>query len=227
MDKVYFHILDSKNNDQCVSYTAREDGLLELSMPNCASYEVQYHISMFFALVLDKDEIKKIISKQNKMQEDFRKRVNQMVDKYRKEFDLNFDIKVGLITKARKINDANLKQHGEILQSHLILRDSLQYAPDEIVDRIIRYTIFYIARQYETFYCSDELGEIVDPKYKVPISDIEICKIVVDYKAAVEELEKSLKAYPIKYRQVFLNDKHLHCYTAPNDKCMFGIKSAF
>lgn len=214
MENIFYSII--KSDCQEISSSLNENGLLEFTIPkNCTDEE----FSKYFRS-LGTEEHSKIADKQKKSKEVFRKKVNKMIDKYRKEFDLPFMIDLRIQSKTQKINDCNGEFHGWVYESNLMIISILQYFPDELVEKIIRYTVYLIACQYEESYSKIKymsVGALEFPdgeesikqqyevpeeaKYHVSVPYSKIKKMETDYKAACNQFSGDLKKHPIHYIQ--------------------------
>lgn len=212
MENIFYSII--KADCQEISSSLNENGLLEFTIPkNCTNEE----LSKYFRS-LGVEEHSKIADKQKKAKEVFRKKVEKMIDKYRKEFDLPFIIRLRLQNETKKLNDCNVDLHGIVFTGHLSIVSILQYSPDELVEKIIRCTVFMIACQYEercsqikgmttsVFMFPD--GEIEnstyfeipeDTKYRISVPYSKIEKINTDYEAACNQFLENLDKRPINY----------------------------
>ena len=206
MDNLFFRV--TKEDCQEVSSSQNENGLLEIVAPkNCDDKEIIKHIMGLGTTEYDK---------QKRAKEAFRKKVSKMIDKYREEFNLPFIIKLRLQTKTKKINDCNVECHGIVFEGNLLIAAFLQYFPDELVEKIIRCTVYMMACEYEerTFELksltigtlsfpdgkiesSEHFDVPEDAKYSISLEYSEIQKIKSDYELAVKQIVDGMKRKPI------------------------------
>lgn len=210
MESVFFTVI--KEDCHEVSLSQKENGLLEIViLKECDDKEaVKYLCS------LDAEECKKIVDKQKKAKEVFRNKVKILIDKYAEEFTLPFSIKFRIQTISKKINDCNVELHGNIFEGNLSIYAVLQFFSDEIVEKIIRNTVYSMACKYEIKYSeikysitnvinlkdrtieSSSYAEIPEElKYRVSLEYSEIKKIEADYDSAVKIVIDVLKKQPI------------------------------
>lgn len=211
MENIVYSII--KADCQEISSSLNENGLLEFTIPkNCTDEEFSRYLCSLGA-----EERSKITDKQKKTKEAFRKKVNEMIDKYKKEFDLTLFIKLRLQNKTKKVNDYNVQIQGIEFNGNLSIISILQYFPDELVEKIIRCTVYMIACQYQelysqvkgmsvgTFKFPDEEIESKtykiseEEKYRIPVPYSEIEKIKTDYEAACNQFFEDLDKHPISY----------------------------
>lgn len=210
MESIFFSVI--KEDCQEVSSSQKENSLLEVVAPkNCTDREILKYIKS-----LNPEEYSKIVDKQKKTKEAFRKKVNKMIDKYREEFNLPFLISLRLQTKTKKLNDCNVELHGIVFEGHLSIAVILQYFPDELVEKIIRCTVYMIACEYEDLFSkikgltvgalSFPDGEIEsvkysdipeEAKYRISVEYSEIQKIKSDYNLAVKQVLDEMKRQTI------------------------------
>ena len=156
----------------------------------------------------DRDDI---IVIQEKSKKAFRKKVKELIDKYRKELGLDFSINLTFMTKTNKLRDWHVDLHGIVFTGYISLLAATQFFPDETVDKIIHCGVYSIAREYEqmcgqisgfTWGEVDILtGETISethhpgtgPKYRLPLSESEEEKIISDYRTAEKHIIQSLK----------------------------------
>lgn len=210
MENIFYSII--KADCQEINSSLNENGLLELTIPkNCTDEERSKYFRSLGA-----EERSKIADKQKKAKEAFRKKVNKMIDKYKKEFNLPLMIKLRLQNKTEKLNNCSVELHGLVFDSNLSIISILQYFPDELVEKIIRCTVYMIACQYEEL-CSQIKGistgmfkfpdgEIEsntyevseEAKYRISVPYSEIEKIKADYEAACYQFREDLKKRQLK-----------------------------
>ena len=132
-------------------------------------------------------------------------------------FDLTLFIKLRLQNKTKKVNDYNVQIQGIEFNGNLSIISILQYFPDELVEKIIRCTVYMIACQYEELYSQVKgmsVGTFKFPdgesesktykipeeeKYRISVPYSEIEKIKADYEAACNQFLEDLDKRPISY----------------------------
>lgn len=209
-ESMFFSVI--KEECQEMSLSQKENGLLEIVLPkSCDDKELSKYING-----LGMEEYNKIVDKQKKSKEVFRKNVAKLIEKYKKEFNLPFEIKLRLQTKSNKLNDCNVEVHGIVFKGNMSIATLLQYFPDDIVEKIIRCTVYMIACEYEELfgringitmgvleYTDSEsehcyYSEIEEEKkYRISLETSEIQKIKSDYELAVKQLFEEMKKKPI------------------------------
>lgn len=212
MDSMFYRVI--KEDCQKMSFSQKENGLLEIVMPK--DYDNK-ELSKFIS-GLGSEEYSKIVDKQKKAKEVFRNKAKQMIDKYREEFKLPFLINLRIQTKTKKFNDCSVELHGIVFEGHLSLVFFLQYFSDELLEKIIRCTVFIMACEYEqrfseldvvttnVFNISDGGIKRInctkipkEAKYRITLEYSEIEKIKADYDAAYKQILDDMKKYPIMY----------------------------
>lgn len=211
MENIFYSII--KADCQGISSSLNENGLLEFMIPkDCTDEEFSKYLCSLGA-----EECGKIADKQKKTKKVFRKKVDIMIDKYKKEFDIKLMINLRLQNKTKKLNDYNVQVQGIEIYGNLSVSSILQYFPDELVETIIRGSVYMIACKYEEL-CSQIKGVSVgvfqfpdeeikngtyqiqeEAKYHISVPYSEIEKIMADYKAACNQLFEDLKKRPINY----------------------------
>lgn len=205
---IFFRI----KNEDCkeVSLSQLENGILEITAPkNYSNAEIKSYLNDHA------EELTEIEDKQKKATEVFRKKVKKLIDEYSEEFKLNFVTNLRLQVKTRKLNEGKVELHGILFNGNLSLMSATQFIPEEVVEKIVRYTIYAMACQYEqlwsdikgfkvgafklpdiqevteTHYGVDESG-----KYHITMPYEEIQKIQEDYKEAVKQFCEYMDSNP-------------------------------
>lgn len=210
MESIFFSVV--KQDCQEVSALQKENGLLEIIIPS--DYD-NNELGKYFNS-LDEEEYNKIVDKQKKAKEVFRKNVNKMINKFRDEFKLPFNIKLRIQTKTKKLSDWNIDVHGIFFEGNLSLIALLQYFSDELVEKIVRNTVLSIAREYEikvsriqgvatcnVDFINGEIesnefyGDLQNINYKIPLKYDEIREIISDYETGAGQIIKDMKKQPI------------------------------
>lgn len=195
-----------------------EDGLLEITTPKNYTDE---DLSEYFNS-LSEEELIEIADKQKKTLKVFRKKVEKMIDKYKKEFSLPLYIKLRLQNNTKKPNDCNLQEHGIDFHGNLSISSVWQYFPDELVEKVIRGSICKLACQYENRWSqikvmysgifefpdvgteSKEVYAIPEAeKYHISVPDSEIENINADYETARNHFREDCDKRRIDYMEVF------------------------
>lgn len=177
---IFFRI--KYENCQEISSSQLDNGLLEIVLPkNCSNSELNQYLNNISS---DFDVIE---NKQKKATESFRKKVKQLIEKYKEEFNLDLRINLRIQTKTQKINDCHVQVHGISFDTNMSLITFLQFASDDILEKIVRCTVYDAACQYENL-CSE---------YRIPISGDEYQKMTSDYNDASKQLNDFLKKNPI------------------------------
>lgn len=206
MDSIFFSVI--KEDCQEVSSSQNENGLLQIVVPqNSNDREIVKYIKSLGNEVYDK---------QKKEKEAFRKKVSKMIDKYKEEFNLPFMIKLRIQAKTKKLNDSSVESHGIVFEGNLSIAAILQYFSDELVEKIIRCTVYMIACEYEErsfevkgvsagtrsfpggkIESSEHFEVPEEVKYSISLEYSEIQKIKSDYESAVKEIIDGMKKQPI------------------------------
>ncbi len=206
MDSLFFSVI--KEDCREVSSSQNENGLLEIVAPkNCDDKAIIKHIMGLGTVEHDK---------QKKAKEAFRKKVSEMIDKYKEEFNLPFIIRLRLQAKTKKLNDSSVERHGIVFEGNLSIAAILQYFPDELVEKIIRCTVYMIACEYEersfeikslsvgtrsfpdgNIESSEHFEVPEEAKYSISLEYSEIQKIKSDYESAVKQILDGMKRQPI------------------------------
>lgn len=190
-----------KSRLQSDSLSQLENGILEVITPtDCDNSEVSRYLNEHGAELTD------IEDKQKKATEFFRKKIKKLIDKYSEEFKLNFVTKLRLQVKTQKLNDGKVELHGILFEGNLALMAATQFVPEEVVEKIVRYTIYSMACQYEQIWSEIKgfkVGSLKVPdieevtktnypvsesgKYLITMPYDEVKKIQEDYKDAVKQ----------------------------------------
>lgn len=210
MESMFFCL--KKEDCLVIDSSQKGNGLLEIVAPkNCSDRELLEYIRG-----LGMEEYNKIIDRQKKAKEVFRKKVKKMIDKYKEEFDLPLMIDLRLQMRTKKLNDCNVELYGIFFKGNLSIAAGLQYYPDELIEKIIRCTIYALACKYErrfssiknmttnTFSIPDgqmkscEYYEVPeDAKYRVLLEADEAQRIISDYEAAIKQILNDMEKQPI------------------------------
>lgn len=133
-----------------------------------------------------------------------------MIEKYEEEFKLPLLVKLRLATKTKKLNECNVEIAGLDFITNVSIMAILQYVSIELVETVVRYTVYALACQYEQlcyehptrgFNVIDgktgedkQIGVMEGPKYEIPIKYDEVKKIQQEYESAfkkiIDELDK-------------------------------------
>lgn len=214
MANIFYSIV--KTDCQEIKSSLNENGLLEFTVPK--NY-TDGGASKYFDS-LSKEERSEIVNKQKKTLKVFREKVEKMIDKYAKEFDLPIRINLKLLTKTKKLNDCNIQGPPIDLHGNLSIVAILQYFPDGLVEKIMRCTVLTLACEYEK--CCSQIrnmpdGEIKYPdgeviivpqkipewaEYRISIPDSEVEHINADCRAACAQFEADYHKRPIGYMKI-------------------------
>ena len=143
MDSILFRIY--KKDCKKVSSSIAENGLLEITVPKTDS---DAKLNKFLT-ELSTEKRDEIISLQKKNNEAFRKKVKKLIDKYQKDFDLPFVTTLQIRKQTRKLNDCRIELNGRVFEGKMLLAPPLQYMSDDVIKKIVRYTVYLLAVDYE------------------------------------------------------------------------------
>ncbi len=211
MHDIYFRIKKTDTKD--ISYVFEENGLLEMTVPRESRDD---EINEFFKNLGSK-KIKELADEQKKYKETFRTKIKDRIKEYRKEFDLPFTIDLQVRNKTNKLNDCHVDVHGTQFEGKMQLWSILQFVSYEIVDKIVRCTVYMMALDYEDItskikgvtssslristeikLVSKETYEVPEKlKYHIPLPQDDIKKIQADYEKAAKQFHAEIKANPI------------------------------
>ena len=200
-----------KDDCQEITSSQLENGLLEIVAPkNCSDADLNKYLNGL------ESEFCIIEKQQKKATKIFRKKVIQLIDKYKEELNLNFSIELRLQTKTKKLNNCNVAVHGIMFIGHMTFIAILQYASDDVLEKIVRYTMYDLACQYEQLW--SEINEVTmcsfkypdgegftaysseipqEAKYQITISYSELQNIQSEYDEAVKQFCDYMKKNPI------------------------------
>lgn len=206
---IFFRI--KYENCQEITSSQLDNGLLEVVVPeNCSNSDIEQYLNSISS------EFDVIEKKQKKATEIFRKKVEQLIEKYKKHFNLNLLINLRIQTKTRKLNDCHVELHGISFDANMSLKKHLQFVSDDILEKIVKCTVYDLACKYETL-CSRINGIVVgastfpdfekvdtsyynfpkSAKYVLTIPADELEKMKSDYYDASKQLNDFLKKNPI------------------------------
>ncbi len=211
MYNIFFRI--KKTDCEDISYKFEKNGLLEITVPRASG---NAEINDFFRN-LGAEQLEELADKQKKYKEAFRKKTKKKINKYLKEFDLPFLVDLQLRNQTKKLNDCHVDVHGIVIEGKMLLVSVLQFVSDEIVDKIVRCTVYMLACDYENVSNNmksitvavnkfpEEIENISETHYEVPkemkyeitIPYDEIKKIQANYEEAVKQFVSEMKADPI------------------------------
>lgn len=175
-----------KRNCQEITSSQLDNGLLEVVVPeNCSNSDINQYVNSIL-----RSEFAVIENKQKKATEMFRKKVEQLIEKYKKHFNLNLQISLRIQTRTQKLNDYHVELHGTSFDANMSLIKYLQFVSDDILEKIVKVTVFDIASEYETLYYNYSK----DDKYELEILDE---KSKSDYYDAAKQVNDFLKKDPI------------------------------
>lgn len=217
MTKIFCSIIET-DCKEIKSSINEENGFLEFTAPkNCTGGEVSEYFHS-----LSEEEHSEIANKQKKSQKVFRKKVREMIDKYAKEFDLPLRIELTIRAQTKRMNCYSIRQEGIDFHGNLSIMYAWQYFPDELVEKVMRGSVFGLAREYENLWSqikgmrsgtarfpdgeteSEKIYAIPEEeKYHISIPDSEIENINADYKAARSQFREDYFKYRIGYMRIF------------------------
>lgn len=195
-----------------ISSSVAENGLLEIKVPTDVTNEdFNKYINSLGAA-----KYAEIADKQKKSKEAFRKYTKKIIDKYADEFGLDFGISLQLREKTNKLNDCRIELNGMVFEGKMLFGIPIQYMPDDVVESIIRYTVYLLAIEYETrwseihsftvgtgrFPDMDSFTEKSAPvseeaKYRITIPKAKIDKMAAEYNKAVKKYNAEMQKAPI------------------------------
>ena len=195
-----------------ISYTIADNGLMEISAPQDSK---DTDINTFLS-ALGQEEFEGIADRQKKLKEKFRKKTHEQIKRYADEFEIPFLIDLQLRNKTKKLNDFHVDVHGICFEGKMQLVAILQYFPEDVVDKIVRYSVYGVAIDYEnvcsrikgikvsTFQFPDienakekHYGTPYEAKYRISMPYDQIKKIQADYEKAVIKFGDIIEASPI------------------------------
>lgn len=210
MESMFFSVI--REDCQVVSSSQKKNGLLEIVMPK--SYDNKKLLEYIKGFGVEK--YNEIVGKQKENKEVFQKKIKKMLDKYKKEFNLPFLIRLRVQAKTKKYVDWDLKIQGVIFECNLLMDATLQYRSDEELEKIIRYYVYEIACEYENLYSringvTTEYVNIIDhtieknyyteipkeKKYVVTAEASEIQKLKSEYELTIMQICIDIEKKPI------------------------------
>ena len=195
-----------------ISYAVADNGLMDITAPSdCGNFD----ISAFFNS-LGQAKIDEIADKQKKYKEKLRKKLHKQIKEYADEFKLPFTIDLQLRNKTKKLNDSHVEVYGISFEGKMQLAAVLQYLPEDIVDGIVRFSVYDMAIDFENV-CSqitgvkvgsfqypdvenakeEHYGKPDEAKYQISMTHDQIKKIQVDYQNAVKQFMAEMEKNPI------------------------------
>ena len=195
-----------------ISYAVADNGLMDITAPSDCDNS---GISAFFNS-LGQAKIDEIADKQKKYKEKFRKKLHKQIEEYADEFKLPFIIDLQLRNKTKKLNDSHVEVYGISFEGKMQLAAVLQYLPEDIVDGIVRFSVYDMAIDFEnvcsritgvkvgTFQYPDvenakeeHYGKPDEAKYQISMPHDQIKKIQADYQNAVKQFMAEMEKNPI------------------------------
>lgn len=207
---MYFRMI--KANCVAMSYIVEENGLMDLTVPmDCEKSDICEFLNN-----LGQDNLDEIVDKQKKNKEKFRIKLHKQIRKYADDFNIPFYISLQLRAQTKKLNDSHVDLYGISFNGKMQLVSVLQYFPEDIVNKIVRYTVLGVAIDYEKL-CRQIIGIRIggfqypdvdsaeeeyhnkpdEANYKITMSDDEIKRIQADYDDAVKRFKDAMKKSPI------------------------------
>lgn len=186
-----------------------DNGLLEITTPrNYTEKEINEYLHTLDDAVLDK---------QKKAKEVFRKRVQEMISIYAKELDIPFSMDLRLLSKSKHLCNGEAEVNGIVFSGRISILTVLQFCPDDIVQKIVRYAVYIVAIRYEelcrnitgfSLYTHDmligrdtEVGgvDVPESKYSINLTPGEIEQIQTDYDRAFKQFAEEMKKQQVCY----------------------------
>lgn len=178
-----------KRNCQEITSSQLDNGLLEVVVPeNCSNSDIDQYVDGIIS-----SEFAVIENKQKKATEMFQKKAEQLIEKYKKHFNLNLQISLCIQTNPQKLNDCRVEFHETSFDANMSLTKYLQFVSDDILEKVVRLTVFDIACEYETL-CRNYSK---DYKYKLIMPDDELETMKSDCYDVEEQLNDFIKRDPI------------------------------
>ena len=193
-----------------VSSSIKENGLLEITAPkNCTDKKISEHLRTL--------DIDAILEKQKKAKETFRKKIKKLIAKYAKEFDIPFPIDLRFIAKPKYLCNGEAEVNGIIFSGRVSFVTVLQFCPDAMVEKLVKYAVYMVAIRYEEICCNNPsfsvkthdmmsgedtlVGSIDVPesKYSINLKPSEVKKLQADYNEAVNQFHKEMEKQFISY----------------------------
>ena len=209
-------LLQIKLDENCkeISSVIEESGLLVVTAPKGIGNEKLNE----FLLGFTSEELRKIKHIQDKNKEIFRKKSHNMIKKSEEELKLPFGVSLQIRTQTKKLFDCRTEIYGITFGGIMLLAAPLQYMQDSIVERIVRYSVYLMACNYQKQWSrintiNTSIGIYPDftpekvesitvsdeDRYKIPVSEKTIKEIKSDYEKAVKELIDEMDKKPISY----------------------------
>lgn len=193
-----------------VTSSLKENGLLEIIAPkNVDNKMLAEH---FKSLNIDE-----IADKQKKAKDIFRKKVKKLIVKYSVEFSIPFIIDLRFMAKPKYICNGEAEVHGIQFNGRVSICAALQFCPDDLVEKIIRYAVCIVAIKYEEL-CSNIKGfgvgsydimtgekkivgsiNLPESKYSITLNPKVLNQIQNDYDLAFEQFGKEMEKQMINY----------------------------
>ena len=211
MDSILFRI--HKKDCKEVSSSITENGFLEITVPKTDTADTALNKYLRDLSGEKRDEI---VTLQKKNNEAFRKKVKKLIDKYQKEFDLPFVTTLQIRKQTQKLNDCRVQLHGIVYEGKVLLAPPLQYMPDDVIEKIVRCTVYMLALDYENKW--SEINSITvgtgkypdmdsfetksatvskEEKYRILYPYNEINLIKADYEKAIKQYIDEMNGAPI------------------------------
>lgn len=207
MGNIYISII--RKNCKEISSVLNDNGLLEVTVPQKFS---DASITKYFRDI-DADKYEEIVKIQKKGSTAFRTKVQDLVEKYRNEFKLDFIIKTRLPKKMHNIEDYHLECHGIVFEGRFSISLIFQFYSDELLEKMVKYYVYKIANEYEV-QCERITGMTVGviesdgntskskisdvgPVYRIPISYEELDTLERDFISSFNEFVEGYNKNPV------------------------------
>ena len=196
-----------------MSSSIAENGLLEITVPKTDTADTTHNK---YLCELSGEECDEIVTLQKKNNEAFRKKVKKLIDKYQKDFDLPFVATLQIRKQTKKLNDCRVELHGIVFEGKVFLAPLLQYMPDDVIEKIVRCTVYMLALDYENKWSEINsitvgTGEYLDmdsfetksatvskeKKYRIQYPYNEINLIKADYEKTIKQYIDEMNRAPI------------------------------
>lgn len=204
--------------DAISSIIKDDEGVLEVTAPKmCSEDEIKRYLSSVNAR-----QISGLIRNHKKHNKAFRKVVNDMINKYIKEYELPItSITLRLSLKTNKMLNYGVSVYGWMSEGYLSLPAFLEYYPAKLVDTIVRCGVACIAVEYEhQMHSVKECRSILEPvvgtnevriryvpvkvedKYTVPFDNDELDMIIGNYLYVASYVANDNKVHPMLYMDI-------------------------
>lgn len=196
-----------------MSSSIAENGLLEITVPKTDTADTALNK---YLCELSGEERDEIVTLQKKNNEAFCKKVKKLIDKYQKDFDLPFVTTLQIRKQTKKLNDCRVELHVIVFEGKVLLAPLLQYMPEDVIEKIVRCTVYMLALDYENKW--SEINSITvgtgkyldmdsfetksatvskEKKYRIQYPYNEINLIKADYEKTIKQYIDEMNRAPI------------------------------